>query len=133
MSVTNVSLTFSEIMQGPILRAVHDWDFKGGVFKSSITKDTSIIDAMNIFIASPHLSQSEKESAKTFRDNFRSIREKYPGDDIESILNSSVLAGGDMDGMLAVFKNDANAHGLRITPGEDRLLSDDRTVDRTIV
>jgi hypothetical protein len=48
------------LLKETFLMAVHDYDFKGGVFKKQITRDTKTLDDFDVLITFSPLSKGEK-------------------------------------------------------------------------
>jgi hypothetical protein len=78
------SSIFSPI-QNAIAKGIHDQNFKNGAFRTSIPPNTisntktSVVDAFNILLASPELSNEEIETVKYCRTQFIHLRNRFTG------------------------------------------------------
>jgi hypothetical protein len=72
-------------LQNAIAKGIHDRNYKNGAFRTSIPHNTisntktSVVDAFNILLASPELSNKEKETVKHCRIQFIHLRNRFPG------------------------------------------------------
>ncbi|PVH73170.1 hypothetical protein DL98DRAFT_57980 [Cadophora sp. DSE1049] len=69
--------TFFRAVNDTILFGVHDRNFKGGVFKYLIPRNTQAVQALNVFLNSTLLSTTEKIYLCRFMENFLTVAASY--------------------------------------------------------
>jgi hypothetical protein len=112
------------------LMAVHQWNFRGGAFKSLITKSTSVVQAFNTFITSEHISTEEKGFFKEGRKLFIAFSKIRGQPDFMAMLP---LAEWGMEVTDEIFAPDARSQGIYLPDMTFQALNDDGTVQETTV
>jgi hypothetical protein len=95
---------FFDAVHNAITKGIHDQNFKNGAFRTSIscttyiTNKTAVMAAFNILLASPLLSQAEKEVVKCCRGQFMHLRNLFSGSRVPSSKEAGKLVGelGDL-------------------------------------
>jgi hypothetical protein len=91
-------LNIFDAVHNAIARGIHDQNFKNGAFRTSIPCTTSIMNKMavmaafNILLASPMLSQAEKEIVRRCHGQFMHLRTRFPGSQVPSSGEAGELA-----------------------------------------
>jgi hypothetical protein len=129
---TSSGLNVYDAMRDTILIGVNLRNFRNGAFSNLITKDTPVVDAMNILIASSCLSSSEKEIVRSCRDEFIAFRNRFPGDQTPGIFDAIKLMGST-EKMTKMFDDDATARGLYVPPFMTQVINKDGSVKQSIV
>jgi hypothetical protein len=88
-----------DAVHNTIAKGIHDQNFKDGAFRTSIpcttyiTNKTAVMAAFNILLASPLLSQAEKEVVKCCRGQFMHLRNLFSGSRVPSSKEAGKLVG----------------------------------------
>jgi hypothetical protein len=133
---TSSGLNVYDAMRDTILIGVNLRNFRNGAFSNLITKDTPVVDAMNILIASSCLSSSEKEIVRSCRDEFIAFRNRFPGDQTPGIFDAIKLMGSTEKMMAPVLSQKVVFMVCRLVlltgllPCRRRIRSYSRTVRR---
>ncbi|TVY17297.1 hypothetical protein LARI1_G005489 [Lachnellula arida] len=112
-----------------ILKAVHDCNFRGGVFKSKITRSTSVVQAFNILIGSADITPAEKRVFKDVRKVFITLSKLGR----EPTFLDVLPAVGCTEKMGEIFEKDAQSQGIYVPGMTMQALNDDGTVKETTV
>ena len=117
-------LNIFDAVHNTIAKGIHDQNFKDGAFRTSIpcttdiTNKTAVMAAFNILLASPLLSQAEKEIVRRCRGQFVHLRNRFPGSRVPSSGEAGELAGklGDLElgGLGLIGKQREDFQNLRI-------------------
>lgn len=91
--------------------AVHDWNFKNGAFKGQIDKFTKEVDACDILIRSPLLSEKEKAVVSELRKILLNVI-ATDSFDIVSMIGQMEI----MEKIRKVFENDRRKQGQYVPP-----------------
>jgi hypothetical protein len=129
---TSSGLNVYDAMRDTILIGVNLRNFRNGAFSNLITKDTPVVDAMNILIASSSLSSSEKEIVRPCRDEFIAFRNRFPGDQTPGLLDA-IKPMGLGEKMTKMFDDDAMSRGLYVPPFMAQAIDKDGSVKQSIV
>jgi hypothetical protein len=127
--------SFSKVydaMRDTIFKGVNLRNFRNGAFSNLIFKDTPVVDAMNILIASSYLSSSEKEIVRSCRDDFITFHNRIPGDEMRRELGAMKLMDSTGE-MMKMFVDDATARGLYVPPFTAQVINKDGSVKQSIV
>lgn len=100
----------SDIFQIMIFKAVHLDNFKGGVFKSQISKATLVSDALKVLINSTYTTNEEKDVMKDFRNKF--IAAIGDRNDAKPCLITELALVSAMEQLEGIFINDARSQGI---------------------
>jgi hypothetical protein len=120
---------YATSLRDSFLMAVHQWNFRGGAYKSLITKSTSVVQAFNTFITSEHMSADEKEFFKEGRKLFTALaRIRQP--DMKALL--PMMEWG-MEATDLIFAHDARSQGIYVPDLTFQEMNDDGTVKETVV
>ena len=102
-----------KLLQESIYQAIHMYNYKNGAFKDKITKDTTSLEAVNILLASPLLSEAEK--LKT--NEIRRMLMDYERDGWAGLSQTQVLVkSAPIMGFCEMFETDMQQRGMYVPP-----------------
>lgn len=122
-------MSFEFAMHESILKGVHEYNFRGGIFKSQIPKSTSVVQAYNILISSADTTQAEKRVFKDARKVFITLSKLGREPTLLDVLPSI----GGIEKMREIFEKDARSQGIYVPGTTMQTLNNDGTVKETIV
>jgi hypothetical protein len=112
---SSFGVTLDGLMRETLLIGLHHLKFKNGAFVDLITKDNSVVDAMEVLLASTHLSSFEKEIVKICQEQFITLRNRFPGLEQPDHLDRLPLVAS-VDKLSEIFNKDAEGRGLYVPP-----------------
>jgi len=101
--------------------AVHQRNFRDGAFKPKITKNTTVIEAFNIFITSEHTTPAEKELFIEGRKKYTALMRMDEEPGLGALIHFLEWGMKVSD----VFNDDARSQGIYVPDGTT-MQSDER-------
>lgn len=92
---------------------VHDWNFKNGAFKDSITSKTTTFDGIDVMRASALLTENEKFDLMQLRQNLQAIASGQPSMSSMTVLVETFTLGEKVTKM---FDEDRKKQGQYVPP-----------------
>ncbi|TVY75548.1 hypothetical protein LSUE1_G010066 [Lachnellula suecica] len=108
------------------LMQVHERNYKNGVFKKLITKDTPLLKMFDILISSVHTSPYEKEVLKECCGDFIR-RSKLREQKIEDFIKGIAIT----EKVTEMFDADASSQGIYIPPTLIQTVNQDGSIGKT--
>lgn len=125
-------LNAHDAIRDSILIGIHQKNFRDGAFANLISKNTPVVEALNILAASPRLSSSEKVDVRSLRDAFVAFQARVPAGQAANIFDMMPLMG-PMEKLTNMFDGDARGQGIYVPPSMIQVMNEDGSIKESIV